>query len=929
MARKKNDTKNQKNLFKQDIPKMLEGYYSGDKPNPNLCVFIEAHIKENPYDPQNDDYDVPAFDKPIETTKATAIYNMHTYWSKKPHDAIRQYIRHYTEPGDMVPDPFCGSGGTALAALMEGRKAIAIDRSPAATFITKNYCTPVDVDKLREAFEELEAEVRPEIDWLYETRCDRCGGKATTGYTVYSQIFQCPRCLEKIPLFDCVDAIGTTAKGKPKKIKTWPYCHEKGIVEEISTRSEKFGAVPVLVSYICEGGCKPKRDKRRHNDPDIKKRMYFEKYDLGKIRKIEKKDIPYWYPPHKMMNVEDDSIPWGDEWRLGRNFRSVKELFTKRNLWALSVILSAIKTIIIPLQRDAIKFCWNSVLLNLSRMTTNRDRLGFLKGTYYLPQNCRCTNVWGTVANKFRMMISGWEAIHSIGTNALNISTEDVRSLNVKSNSINYIFTDPPYADKEQYGELNFVWEAWLGFDTHWHDEEIIVNKVRDKTEADWANMMRQAMAECYRVLKPGHWLSLCYHDTSEGTWALVQDIMAETGFIVDQESEALFIDTGQKSYNQKVADKVNKRDLVINFRKPKPGEARHSVSITGDENAETFSQKVLTIIREYLNEHPGHTKDRIFDAVVSRLVRKGQMEAHDFDTLLVQVAEPVVEPRMKDLFTPEQPDLFGTHEIKRWYLKDTEEGAEESDRAVADAAARKIETFMKKQCKHELKKSQLRWDQLKHKIKTLSAKLAELKMLRNGADEEKAKRARQDRSRLKRELAQLEKEHEKMRIERSEWKKNALHYTYISEFYFPLQSKPRGKLAELLEDYFYFTEQGNWRPPVIDEERTEKQARRAQAVRRRLQSYCRSLESGDAIANDQRPDNTTMAEWIRHCKRSGLYEQGKLLYEKGGLNLDNLAEETMVNVEEDYQVCVRMLARGESSKSGKEKKRSRKKKLK
>ena len=43
---------------------------------------------------------------------------------------------------------------------------------------------------------------------------------------------------------------------------------------------------------------------------------------------------------------------------------------------------------------------------------------------------------------------------------------------------------------------------------------------------------MRQAMAECYRVLKPGRWLSLCYHDTSEGTWQLVQDIMAEVGFI-------------------------------------------------------------------------------------------------------------------------------------------------------------------------------------------------------------------------------------------------------------------------------------------------------------------------------------------------------------------------------------------------------------
>ena len=60
---------------------------------------------------------------------------------------------------------------------------------------------------------------------------------------------------------------------------------------------------------------------------------------------------------------------------------------------------------------------------------------------------------------------------------------------------MDYIFTDPPYAEKVQYGELNFVWEAWLDFDTSWHDEEIIVNEVRGKTAADWAAMMKQAMS--------------------------------------------------------------------------------------------------------------------------------------------------------------------------------------------------------------------------------------------------------------------------------------------------------------------------------------------------------------------------------------------------------------------------------------------------
>ena len=95
------------------------------------------------YDAETDGYEVAAFDEAITTTKATALYNMHTYWSKKPHDAIRQYIRHYTRPGEHSSSTLLGWGARRWRHLVEGRKAIAIDRSPAATFITKNYCTPL------------------------------------------------------------------------------------------------------------------------------------------------------------------------------------------------------------------------------------------------------------------------------------------------------------------------------------------------------------------------------------------------------------------------------------------------------------------------------------------------------------------------------------------------------------------------------------------------------------------------------------------------------------------------------------------------------------------------------------------------------------------------------------------------------------------
>lgn len=857
---KSNDHVDQHRLFNTSVPKMPEGYYSGDKPNPNLRAFVEEHIKEHPYDPATDDYDVPAFDRAIDTTKATAIYNMHTYWSKKPHDAIREYIKHYTKPGDLVIDPFCGSGGTALAALLEGRKAVAADLSPAATFIAKNYCSPVDIPEFQDAFEELKRLVAPEIDWLYGSSCERCGGKATISYTVFSQVFQCSRCLEKIPLSNCVEVDGKTASGKDKKINVCPFCHRKGLFEEISTRGEKFGSVPVMVSYECNSGCKPKRSSRKFDSSDVKTKEYFDKYDLKKLIDIEAKEIPYWYPRHKMMNVEDDSIPWGVEWREGRNFRNVSDLFTKRNLWALSLILDKINQLSSS-YKSSLVFSLTSILLKSSRMMAhNNDGIGRIqKGTYYIPQLIHDINVWKFMEEAVGDMILGYKAISGIFPK-LMVSTSDARKLDIPTSSVDYIFTDPPYADKVQYGELNFIWEAWLNFDTKWIDNEIIINEIRGKSEIDWANMMREAMSECFRVLKPGRCISVCYHDTSEGTWELMQDIMAEVGFIVEKSEIALFIDSKTKTTNQYFADKVNKRDLVINFVKPRSGQLSAGISITGNEDGKTFSDKVRSIIRDFLCINPGITKDRIYDEVVSHMVRAGRMEAHNFDELLSQVAEEVSAPIKKNLFEEEDPNLFGTHKVSRWYLKGSELDIQDSaESAKEDAAAEQISKFV---------------------------------------------------------ASNLEK-HQTV---------EGVHYSDIFEqFVYTVKDKPRRPLAEWLLDYFFKTIDGTYRLPNTEEEKRLKAEGRSKGTQRSIKRYIAFLQQGIAIPEKERPNDSTLTEWIRHCKRSGLYEQGKLLYEKGGLNLDGLGEEAMVNVEEDYQVCVRMLARGGVASTDAKPKRGRK----
>lgn len=139
-------------------------------------------------------------------------------------------------------------------------------------------------------------------------------------------------------------------------------------------------------------------------------------------------------------------------------------------------------------------------------------------------------------------------------------------------------------------------------------------------------------------------------------------------------------------------------------------------------------------------------------------------------------------------------------------------------------------------------------------------------------------------------------------------------HYIYA------VKDKPRRLLADWLVDYFYKTEEGAWRLAVSEEEARLKAQSRADGTNRRIKRFAMLLETGAAIPSHQLPSSATLAEWIRQCKRTGLYVQGKLLYEKGGLSLDRLSEEMQVNVEEDYQVCVRMLDRmgKESLKRGK-----------
>jgi hypothetical protein len=157
----------------EDILALSDPPYYTACPNPFIKDFIRCHGKlDDPRMPYNRE----PFATDVSEGKNDPIYNAHSYHTKVPHKAIMRYILHYTQPGDVVFDGFCGTGMTGVAAqLCSDRKtaeslgykvlddrtlidkdgklfsklgaryAVLSDLSPAATFIAYNYNTQVNI----------------------------------------------------------------------------------------------------------------------------------------------------------------------------------------------------------------------------------------------------------------------------------------------------------------------------------------------------------------------------------------------------------------------------------------------------------------------------------------------------------------------------------------------------------------------------------------------------------------------------------------------------------------------------------------------------------------------------------------------------------------------------------------------------------------
>ncbi|MCG3155097.1 MAG: hypothetical protein DKINENOH_01699 [bacterium] len=586
----------------EDILALSDPPYYTACPNPFLEDFIKHYGK--PYDPKTDNYRREPFAADVSEGKNDPVYNAHAYHTKVSPLAVAQYIQHYTKPGDLIVDFFSGTcmSGVACQSHCDGtRHALLCDLSVVATHVGGAFMACAPLSDVQGEAREVLAKVREEYDWMYETR--HCGWPASEreitrrhntkisrnlvygviNFIVWSDVFICGECGSDVVYwnsaidfhkysvrdsFGCPSCgVSLSKKNMQRAISIW---FDSDLGEPIRSVKQK----PVLINYTVG-------KKRYEKIPDQE--------DEALINRILSTGITHWFPT--------DSIPKGDKTaeliRIG--ISRVHHFYTRRNLIALSALREKVTNnrALMFWFTATLPWCGRENRLHLSNyFGRTGGQITSLRGAWYVPSLSVETNV----LERFKLRIESALISNEVKSRSSLVTTQSATSLsNIPEASVDYIFVDPPFGENIMYSELNVMWDAWLKVRTN-NQKEAIVNRSQKKGLLEYTVLLTKAFAEGYRVLKPGRWITVEFHNSKNSVWNSIQEALQRAGFIV---ADVRTLDKGKGSFNQVTAAGAVKQDLIISAYKPNGGlEERFKLEAGTEEGVWDF-------VRTHLRQLP------------------------------------------------------------------------------------------------------------------------------------------------------------------------------------------------------------------------------------------------------------------------------------------------------------------------------------
>ena len=477
-------------------------------------------------------------------------YMMHKYWGRKPHNVVSDYILNFTKSGEVVLDPFMGSGVVVIESLKNNRKAIGIDLNPMACFITKNTINKIDVKDFEKTFEYIYEKNYKKFSELYNTKCPKCGEITAFENSIWDQ---------------------------EEFLKIKALCHNCG----------KF--TKKIESY----------------DQDILKKSERVFYKLDKENKI-------FYPKDEILKF------------VKRNGKTrLNQFFTKRSLVVLGSIIKDIHKIKNQNTKNLVLLCFTSMLPNVSKMIPGdiesvNGKSGWVISKLWAPKIHTEKNVFNSFRHRFQKIKKGKQELAGIfdSKNAQIFNIDATNLKNIKSKSVDYIFTDPPYGDSIAYFGLSMFWNAWLKNKVNYKDE-IVYDPCRNKKYEDYSLRMKKVYAELYRVLRDEKYLSFTFHNRNLNIWKAVMDAVTAAGFhLVNVVYQEQAVASGTQGINKK---NTLRGDFVYNFLKNTKIKSRKEILDCKDNKKE-----IIKKVRSWIKKKEGFmTSDALYQKLIPFIVEK------------------------------------------------------------------------------------------------------------------------------------------------------------------------------------------------------------------------------------------------------------------------------------------------------------------
>lgn len=485
----------------------------------------------------------------IEARRTDPVYMAHAYLTKVPVPAITPFIEAFTSPGDVVLDPFAGSGMTGVAAAVTSRRARLFDVSVLGRHIGTNYVNLVDADQFRKRANEAILAAQDRIGDVYSVECHNCREQARLVKTVWTVIVECDACEHPVNFYEALEAADWD-----KRRMRCSHC-----AEQVSTRGRRVDEQPMVDSISCE--CSPTQMEQPWSPLDL---------------------------TYEWSDVEGPDLPIGEDRQmylasaLGRHgLTTTGSFFSPRNLAVLRVLKDELEAVPEPDLRDKLRFAFTAILTRASKryQWSKKRPLNAANSNYYVAPVFYEWNVFDLFGRKVEAAIKADDWIRKergIGTlfepDDIDIGYElaSAEALPLADDSVDYVFMDPPFGSNIFYSDMNLFQEAWLGQTTD-PEQEAVVDRVEtgmERTPERYERLLTDAFNECKRVIKPGGAITIIFGNSSGTMWALLQRAIAGAGLAVDPELITI-LDKGQRSVKGLASgfENVATLDLVLTMR--------------------------------------------------------------------------------------------------------------------------------------------------------------------------------------------------------------------------------------------------------------------------------------------------------------------------------------------------------------------------